>query len=424
VGWLSGFSYRKSHVINPASGAGTNYQVRVKAHYGSGTDSGEDVYLNGKCRTDFGDIRFTDDDGVAELAYWMESKVDGDYAIFWVKVNDDLSTTQQTIYIYYGKSDATTTSNGANTFLFFDDFNVDLSKWTVRSGTWILTTDSGYTVLQSPTGDDTQIVAKNFSVLNCRIRARFRVPVASGVYYGVMARTADANNLYLQQWGYSLHEIWKRVAGTWTKLTYVSCVFDTVYHISEFLLYGSSLKAYIDGAYALSVTDATLGTAQTVGLRHGSTTNRFYVDWFFVSKYVDPEPSHGSWGSEETAPVAAVESIVAMCFPMLYIVKFPEEAIVKVDDVDVGVLNQPIVGAAGKVYVGNVECGDFAIESESGTVYVDTTEVGTYSNFVWKRAKMLISKVQGATLSHVAKDFPEVLVKSGKAQDLRSKFTT
>jgi hypothetical protein len=116
-------------------------------------------------------------------------------------------------------------------------------------------------------------------------------------------------------------------------------------------------------------------------------------------------------------------AIVAMSFPMLYIVEFPEEAIVNVDNVDVGVLNQPIVGATGKVYVDNVECGNFTIESESGTVYIDTTEVGTYSNFVWKRTKMLISKIPANPISHVAKDFPEVLVKSGKAQDLRSKIT-
>ncbi|MEM3697109.1 MAG: hypothetical protein QXQ94_06380, partial [Candidatus Bathyarchaeia archaeon] len=74
MGWLSGWSYRKSHVINSASGAGTNYQVRVKAHYGSGTDNGENVYLNSHCRTDFGDVRFTDDDGETVLDYWMESK--------------------------------------------------------------------------------------------------------------------------------------------------------------------------------------------------------------------------------------------------------------------------------------------------------------------------------------------------------------
>ncbi|MEM3589414.1 MAG: hypothetical protein QXN33_00255, partial [Candidatus Bathyarchaeia archaeon] len=39
AGWLSGWSYRKRHIINPASGAGTGYQIRIIAHYGSGTDS-------------------------------------------------------------------------------------------------------------------------------------------------------------------------------------------------------------------------------------------------------------------------------------------------------------------------------------------------------------------------------------------------
>ncbi|MDH7607713.1 MAG: DUF2341 domain-containing protein, partial [Candidatus Bathyarchaeota archaeon] len=110
-GWLSGWNYRKSHIINYASGAGTNYQIKIKVNYGSGTDSGENVYLNGKCRTDFGDVRFTDDDGVTELDYWMEDKVDSDYAIFWVEVKDDLSSQAQTIYVYYGKADATSVSD-------------------------------------------------------------------------------------------------------------------------------------------------------------------------------------------------------------------------------------------------------------------------------------------------------------------------
>lgn len=117
MGWLTGWGYRKSHVINYAAGAGTLYQKQVTVHYGSGTDGDDDVYLNSHCRTDFGDVRFTDDDGTTLLDYWMESKVDSDYAVFWVEVADDLSTVNQTIYVYYGKADATTTSNLTNTFV-------------------------------------------------------------------------------------------------------------------------------------------------------------------------------------------------------------------------------------------------------------------------------------------------------------------
>jgi hypothetical protein len=81
TGWLTGWSYRKSHVINAAKDAGTNYQIKITVHYGSGTDTSGDVYLNGKCRTDFGDIRFTDDDGITLLDYWIENSMTKDARI-------------------------------------------------------------------------------------------------------------------------------------------------------------------------------------------------------------------------------------------------------------------------------------------------------------------------------------------------------
>jgi len=126
--WLTGWSYRKSHVINYATGAGTLYQKQITVHYGSGTDGDDDVYLNSHCRTDFGDVRFTDDDGTTLLDYWMESKVDSDNAVFWVEVADDLSSSNATIYVYYGKIDAITYSRGQNTFAFLDEFE----KWTKK----------------------------------------------------------------------------------------------------------------------------------------------------------------------------------------------------------------------------------------------------------------------------------------------------
>jgi len=128
--WISGWSYRKYHVINPSVGAGVNYQVNFTVYYGNGVDSGSSVYLNGNSRTDFGDVRFTKVDGTTLLDYWIEKKVDGDYAIFWVEIADDLSTVARTIYLYYGNAGAASISNGANTFIFFEDFEDDLNGWT------------------------------------------------------------------------------------------------------------------------------------------------------------------------------------------------------------------------------------------------------------------------------------------------------
>ena len=45
-GWLSEWGYRKSHNLTGATGAGTDYQVSITVHSGSGSDSGDDVYLD------------------------------------------------------------------------------------------------------------------------------------------------------------------------------------------------------------------------------------------------------------------------------------------------------------------------------------------------------------------------------------------
>lgn len=135
MGWLNGWKYRKSYIITgSADGIQTDYQVGIKAYYGNGTDGTESyngitigkVYLGAKCNTDFSDLRFTDNTGQWVLSYWIDptGSSDGNYAIIWVKIPTiPASPDTVTIYIYYGNVDATTTSNGTNTFIRFDDCN-------------------------------------------------------------------------------------------------------------------------------------------------------------------------------------------------------------------------------------------------------------------------------------------------------------
>jgi len=124
--WLTGWEYRKIHIIQYAQGAGYNYQMKIITHYTNGIDNKENVYLNSSCRTDFGDIRFTDNDGNTELNFWMENKVNSEYAIFWVMIKDNLSHHSVTIYVYYGNPNAiydNTSIKGWKTFpSFFDNF--------------------------------------------------------------------------------------------------------------------------------------------------------------------------------------------------------------------------------------------------------------------------------------------------------------
>ena len=184
MGWLIGWVYRKSHVINSAAGTGTNYQVQITAHYGDGTDSDDDVYCNGHCKTDFGDIRFTSSDGSTLLDYWMQEKTDGDRAVFWVEIAEDLSSENRTIYINYGNDSATTLSNGEDTFIFFDDFlgtALDATKWDIHNGNANISVSDSWITVSTTNNDLKGIISKsNFGPSNKRFMCLGQIATASG----------------------------------------------------------------------------------------------------------------------------------------------------------------------------------------------------------------------------------------------------
>jgi len=137
------FSYwniiEEKYIIGSTSGDQTDYQIKFIVYYDSIVNHNDIqnnmIFCDESCRTDFGDIRFTNEDNVP-LSYWIEKQVDSSYAVFWVKVDTILAAPElKKINIYYGKEDATSLSNGDDTFLFFDDFNgtsLDTNKWDVQ----------------------------------------------------------------------------------------------------------------------------------------------------------------------------------------------------------------------------------------------------------------------------------------------------
>ena len=319
--WLTGWSYRKSHeIVGSTAGAQTDYQIRIKVHYGSGVDDAENVYLNGKCRTDFGDIRFTDING-NELPYWMEEKTDGDFAVFWVKVPSipaSPNTTQ--IYIYYGNPSAATTSNGEATFLFFDDFEAgNLNKWTKNAGNGYIQLETANPLggsysakLGQPVNDKNQVfMYEVVSRSNIAIRARVYIDArvdfgGAGLYARGDGTRSTANPdhpgpSYTAGISARDNKAFIRIGKSDAKQSELASVpmtvnLDTEYKL-EFRLYGSSLKLFVDGVEKVSVTDATYASGYN-GLWIIESETIF--DDVFVRKYVDPEPSHGAWGSEET----------------------------------------------------------------------------------------------------------------------------
>jgi hypothetical protein len=316
------WQYRKSHVVESASGAGTNYQVRLIVHQGSGTDAGNDVYLSDHCEDDFGDIRFTGSDGTTELDYWLESYTSGDEATFWIKVADDLSNSNATIYIYYGNSGASATSDGANTFPdLFTDFPGDSlpSGWQVDGdtvGSMVIENSLlKLTARKEASGSWLKRGVKTSSSVWTNDRAlMFRID-SINYYPEVTDRRrwflgGEAYNFFLefQSWGDKV-----RVCD-WNKYDeYSPCDYtggEVVWLAKESGNNGVAYY-YVDGNLVdildeeglhpdHAFSDFTVVFNVQVGMNAMPDVDYTYIDWVAIRKFVYPEPANGDWGGEES----------------------------------------------------------------------------------------------------------------------------
>jgi hypothetical protein len=324
MGWLVGWSYRKSHVISAAAGAGTNYQTCIKVYKTTGTDGTETangilmgkVYVGTNCRDDFGDIRFTDDDGDTLLDCWMETLSSGVYAVFWVEVKDTLES-NATIYVYYSKSDATypylasDNAQGEATFLFFDHFdNADYTdKWTA-GGTGGTITESGTVVTIKATGNwkDKYLTSKTAFALNTR-----------AIFYGAMKNTenectgiigygtttlaeSSGHEKYINA-GYAYFFSTTSTGGAFTYTNNELVRNASYHHFKVSRVSSASVKYQIDSGTVVTVTTNIPAGSIPVILYGGSygspTAVQVECDYLFVTKYISPEPAHSTWGTEE-----------------------------------------------------------------------------------------------------------------------------
>ena len=323
---VAGWTYRKSHSIGSATGAGTNYQVMITVYYTSGTDSGGSVYLNGKCKTDFGDIRFTAADGSTPLDYWRQSYTASTSAVFWVEVSADLGSSAQTIYIYYGNSSATTTSSGTNTFIYYDDGS-STTGWTANQGT--IGTNLGTTTLQG-NPQPSLFAQEHAAGGQYALYRNSGIAPSTFTSFNIYTETGNLGNFYylcnssglgqmyrldsrgsLSYTGFATTTDWN----TWTApaapqtspaLTWFRFGIainsagnsSTLYYDatnSSNPVPGTSLGAFVttnDGGYIACGGDAlAAGTLQS------------YWDNIITRKYVTPEPANGIYGTEEVAYV-------------------------------------------------------------------------------------------------------------------------
>ncbi|MEM5766348.1 MAG: DUF2341 domain-containing protein [Candidatus Aenigmatarchaeota archaeon] len=124
----SQYQHRRNITVNNTQNSNslTDYQVLVTLDTAS-------LISAGKMRSDCGDVRFTDSDGVTLLNYWIESGCNSANTKIWVKVPSIPANLNKTIYLYYGNPSASSASNADSTLDFFDDFEVldTTNKWEI-----------------------------------------------------------------------------------------------------------------------------------------------------------------------------------------------------------------------------------------------------------------------------------------------------
>jgi len=119
MGWLAGWGARKTITLPAIASQQTNINVYVSVSYSP------------LMKSDFSDIRFTDEDGTTLLYHWKETYIANTSALFILKI-PTYPASGKTIQMYFSNPSASDASDGLNTFPLFDDFaTLDLTKWQI-----------------------------------------------------------------------------------------------------------------------------------------------------------------------------------------------------------------------------------------------------------------------------------------------------
>lgn len=319
---LTGWSYRKPVTLSRASGAVTNYQMKVLVGESSGA-TGEDVDCGGKCLSSFNDLRFTAADGTTLLDYWIESTsgaTPNQLATIWIEFNS-IGTDATTFYMYYGKADAAAVSSGANTFIKFDDFERG-SPGDEIGGDWTVTNDHVHISGEYDRGDisgyfGTRSVKLPTNISTPAPDATIPVTADSGIYairchfykvdVGVIVPIAHGNGTKRALVRMTAAEDIEYYNGSWTD-SGANCSADTwqVLEVNNFDFSAGTFDICINDSVVKSGAAMHTNSGQTnvnriQGYISNPVNNGGYLDLFCVRNWRSTGPAWGAWGAEEAA---------------------------------------------------------------------------------------------------------------------------
>lgn len=313
-----------STMVQPTSLS--NYQIRLTVNFGSGNSAVNTVYLNNHSQSDFSDVRFTWFNGSINsevgCPYWIEQITPGVNATFWVKIPQIPAAGTSTMYIYYGKSNVATTSNGTATFEFFDDFSGNLSKWDAPvGGNWQI--QNGQLVAQT-TGFGQYLRASNFVFGNASVHSNIEWTSGTCFESGPCVRGQAPNeqsNGYVTFLSTSGGDNKNRISliSSGAKTTIagqgITNPSQNVWYSCVLNLYGNFIKGQFSPLYPVEInaSDTTFSTGSLSLFAWASDNETVHYDNVFVTKYVYPEPIQASWYNEEIGTIVAIDNSSVSC---------------------------------------------------------------------------------------------------------------
>ncbi len=314
--WNTNWANRKNITLNNVANPSTlvNYTLNITLSFATGMKS------------DFSDVRFVNYNNIP-LDYWTERVTPSASATFWVKFLSIPASSSLNISVYYNNSAATSLSNGANTFLTFDDmtnpsswFTNDSLNFNISNG---LLNFRGIRQITPQMMNRTISVSGNFEIIskvNLQIRNGWQ-------YVPFWLQTAPTKprefNWLISSYGIRFKAL--GVAPSWTVGIFYANATDSLVTLSEYtptLNTNSTIKLRRSSTTLTAEIYNDTGSSLSSGSYLGaSTTNYSFlvlgnevadindptqyvqgkIDWFALRGYSPPEPLV-SFGTVENKP--------------------------------------------------------------------------------------------------------------------------
>lgn len=297
----SDWAYRLQGHVTPSTECGnlSDYQLSLTVHYGAGTNSGGNVYLNGSAQDDFDDIRFTAGDGVTLLDHWIQDYTRSINATIWVNF-DEIPEEGMALYLYYGNPAAKSASDGYGTFVIFNDGS-SIAGWTQYPGGGSFDWSAvGGVIRCVSTGDgfDNLYYIRHLEstshIIESRIRRAEGLNTSLNYQQGIGCSYNNPMARWLENGNY-----WQIRDPLGATDSAPDATFNAAqWHDYTFIRNNNIWKLLVDGDLKITHNAGFLNpcAGMYVYMKH----NGYWVEFddFRVRNYCAPEPAWGPWSAE------------------------------------------------------------------------------------------------------------------------------